>query len=67
MVKNVTAMTIEEKKARMARNYAINSKKTPKTRRMAFARAHAGEITITDPKLIERLTTYVEGYDPAAS
>ncbi len=29
-------MSNEEKKARMARNYAINSKKTPRTRRMAF-------------------------------
>ena len=30
-------MSNEEKKERMARNYAINSKKTPRTRRMAFA------------------------------
>ena len=61
-------MTDIEKKARMermARNYAINSQKTPRTRRVAFAVAHAGGITITDPKLIERLTAYVEGYDPA--
>ena len=58
-------MSIEEKKERMSRNYAINSKKTPRTRRMAFARAHAGGITITDPKLIERLSNYVPGYDPA--
>jgi hypothetical protein len=49
-------MSIEEKKERMARNYAINSKKTPRARRMAFARAHAGAITITDPKLKEKLT-----------
>ena len=27
-------MSNEEKKERMARNYAINSKKTPRTRRM---------------------------------
>ena len=58
-------MSNEEKKERMARNYAINSKKTPRTRRMAFARAHAGGIIITDPKLIERLSNYVPGYDPA--
>ncbi|MBR6456467.1 MAG: hypothetical protein IKT22_06700 [Prevotella sp.] len=57
-------MSNEEKKERMARNYAINSKKTPRTRRMAFARAHSGAITITDPKLIERLRNYVPGYDP---
>ena len=53
-------MSNEEKKERMARNYAINSKKTPRTRRMAFARAHAGGIIITDPKLKERLTTYAD-------
>ena len=58
-------MSIEEKKARMARNYAINSKKTPRTRRMAFARAHAGEVIVTDPKLIARLKYYIPGYDPA--
>ena len=51
-------MSNEEKKERMARNYAINSKKTPRTKRMAFARAHSGAIIITDPKLKERLTTY---------
>ena len=53
-------MSNEEKKERMARNYAINSKKTPRTRRMAFAIAHAGGIIITDPKLKERLTTYAD-------
>lgn len=58
--KYVFVMSIEEKKERMARNYAINSKKTPRTRRAAFAIAHAGAITITDPKLKERLTTYVD-------
>ena len=58
-------MSNEEKKERMARNYAINSKKTPRTRRMAFARAHAGDVTITDPVLIEKLKYYVPGYDPA--
>ena len=59
-LKCVFIMSIEEKKERMARNYAINSKKTPRTRRAAFAVAHAGAITITDPKLKERLTTYVD-------
>lgn len=58
-------MSIEEKKERMARNYAINSKKTPRTKRMAFARAHSGGITITDPELASRISNYVPGYDPA--
>ena len=51
-------MTEEERKERMermARNYAINSKKTPKTNRMKFAVEHAGEVIITDPEWIERL------------
>ena len=59
------SMSIDEKKERMARNYAINSKKKPRTRRMAYARAHSGAITITDAKLIERLRNYVPNYDPA--
>ena len=42
-----------------------DSKKTPRTRRAAFAIAHAGGITITDPKLAARISNYVEGYDPA--
>ena len=58
-------MSIEEKKERMARNYAINSKKTPRTRRVAFAIAHEGEAIVTDPALIARLKYYVPGYDPA--
>ena len=64
-LKYVFVMSIEEKKERMARNYAINSKKTPRTRRMAFAVAHAGGITITDPKLAAKLKNYVPDYDPA--
>lgn len=64
ILKRIT-MSIEEKKKRMARNFAINSKKTPRTRRMAFAVAHAGGITITDPELAARLKNYVPDYDPA--
>ena len=61
-------MTEEERKARMermARNYAILSKKTPKTRRMQYAVDHAGELIVTDPELIERLKYYLPDYDPA--
>ena len=53
-------MTIEEKKLKMAENYAINSKKTPRTSRMAYARAHRGGIVVLDPALKARLTTYVD-------
>ena len=62
-------MTDEERKERMermARNYAINSKKTPKTRKMAYAREHSGEVIITDPEWIERLKNYLPDYDPAS-
>lgn len=57
-------MTIEEKKAIVARNYAINSQRVPKTKRMAYALAHAGEVIVTDPDLIDKLTYYYPGYDP---
>lgn len=58
-------MTLEEKKAIINRNYAINSQKTPRTRRMAYARAHAGDVIVTDPELIARMKYYIPGYDPA--
>ena len=53
-------MTIEEKKKRMAENYAINSKKTPRTSRMAYARAHRGGLIVLDEAMKARLTTYVD-------
>ncbi len=53
-------MSIEEKKKKMAENYAINSKKTPRTRRMAFARTHKGAFIVYDPVLKGQLTTYVD-------
>ena len=58
-------MSIEEKKERIARNYAMNSHRVPRTRRMAYALAHAGEVVVTDPDLIARLKYYIPGYDPA--
>ena len=42
----------------MARNYAINSNRIPKTNRMKYALEHAGEVIITDPEWIERLKYY---------
>ena len=68
--KNITTMTDEERKERMermARNYAINSKKTPKTNRMKYAVEHSGEVIITDPEWIERLKYYLPDYDPAVA
>ena len=66
----ITTMTEEERKTRMermARNYAINSKKTPKTNRMKYAVEHAGKVIITDPEWIERLKYYLPDYDPAVA
>ena len=56
-------MSNEEKKERMARNYAINSKKTPRTRRGAFAIAHAGSVIVTDSALRLRLKHYAEDHE----
>ena len=53
-------MTLVEKRQRMAENYAINSKKTPRTSRMAFARAHRKGLVVLDAALKSRLTTYVD-------
>lgn len=53
-------MTIAEKKRKMAENFAINSKKTPRTSRMRYAVAHKGAIIVNSNELKERLTTYVD-------
>lgn len=53
-------MTIAEKKRKMAENYAINSRKTPRTSRMRFAVAHKGAIVVNSRELKEQLTTYVD-------
>lgn len=53
-------MTVAERKQIIAENYAINSKKTPRTSRMAFARAHRKGVVILDPAMKARLTTYVD-------
>ena len=58
--KSNTDMTIAEKKRRMAENFAINSKKTPRTSRMRYAVAHKGAIIVNSNELKERLTTYVD-------
>ena len=58
-------MSMEEKKRRMAMNYAINSKRTPRTRRGAFAIAHAGSVIVTDPALRARLKHYAEDHETA--
>jgi len=43
------------KKTTAAENFAINSKKTPRSRRMKFALEHAGELIVLDPELRAQL------------
>ena len=47
-------ITVNGKTTR-AENIAINSKKTPRTRRMKYALEHAGELIILDPELRSQL------------
>lgn len=47
-------MTVKRKRTR-AENIAINSKKTPKSRRMKYALEHAGELIVIDPELRAQL------------
>ena len=43
------------KKTTRAENIAINSKKTPRSRRMRYAREHKGELVVVDPGLRAQL------------
>jgi len=53
-------MTEMEKKKRMAENYAINSKKTPRTARMAFARSQRRSLIVLDPKFKNEMTICID-------
>ena len=53
-------MSIEERKARMAANRAINSKKPAITPFVKWARAHKGAFIINDPELKAQVTTYLD-------
>ena len=53
-------MSIEERKAKMAENRAINSKKTARSAFMRWARAHKGAFIINDPELKAQLAVYSE-------
>jgi hypothetical protein len=50
-----TATIAKRKKTTRAENIAINSKKTPKSRRMKYALEHAGAFIIVDPELRAQL------------
>ena len=53
-------MSIEERKAIMAENRAVNSKKPARSAFMKWARAHKGAFIINDPELKARITTYLD-------
>lgn len=44
-----------KRKTTRAENIAINSKKTPKSKRMKYALEHAGQLIIVDPELRAQL------------
>ena len=54
-LKYILIMSHEERKARMAENRAINSKKPAKSAFMRWARAHKGAFIINDPELKAQL------------
>ena len=45
----------QKKRRTRAENVAINSKKTPRSRRMKYALEHAGAFIIVDPELRAQL------------
>jgi len=53
--KYVFAMSHEERKAKMAENRAVNSKKPARSAFMRWARAHKGAFVINDPELKSQL------------
>jgi len=59
-LKYVFVMSIEEKKRRMARNFAINSKKQARTPFVKWALAHKHAFIVNDPELKAQLTTYID-------
>ncbi len=48
-------MSYEERKAKMAENKAVNSKKPAKSAFMVWVRAHKGAFIINDPELRAQL------------
>ena len=53
-------MSTEERRARMAANRAVNSKKPARSAFMRWARAHRGAFIINDPELKAKLVTYID-------
>ena len=57
---NSIIMSTEERRARMAANRAVNSKKPARSAFMRWARAHRGAFIINDPELKTKLVTYID-------
>ena len=55
---NKLIMSQEERKAKMAYNRAINSKKPARSAFMRWARKHKGALIINDPELKSQLAVY---------
>jgi hypothetical protein len=53
--KGIIMETTQTRKRTAAENRAINSKKTPRSRRMKYALEHAGAFIILDPELRAQL------------
>ena len=53
--KTHSVMSHEERKAKMAENRAINSKKPARSAFMRWARAHKGAFIVNDPELKAQL------------
>lgn len=51
-------MSHEERKAQMADNREVNSKKPSRSRFMRWARAHKGAFVVTDPELKSQLVSF---------
>ena len=48
---------VKKRRRTAAENIAINSKKTPRTKRMKYARAHKGAFIVVDPELRAQLVS----------
>ena len=56
--KKQKVMSYEERKAKMAENRAVNSKKPARSRFMRWARAHKGAFVINDPEMKAQLVCF---------
>jgi hypothetical protein len=58
LIKKDVIMSHEERKAQMADNREVNSKKPSRSRFMRWARAHKGAFVVIDPELKSQLVSF---------